>query len=78
MTLNPICLRDKGGFFVNFFNSSNTKHLSCVESFLMTAENFRLSSSLVSSICLKRTKARMMAMAAEMKDGLREIGVICG
>ena len=62
--LNPICLPDEGGSSVSFFNSSNTtlKYLSCVESFLMTAANLRLSSSFVSSICLSLTNARMMAM----------------
>ena len=62
--LNPICLPDESGLFVSFFSSSNTtlKYLSCVESFRITAANLRLSSSFVSNICRKCTKARMMAM----------------
>jgi hypothetical protein len=70
--LNPICLPDESGFSVSFFNSSNTtlKYLSCVESFLMTAANLRLSSSFVSSICRSRTKARMIAILTSIACSL--------
>src|SRR5690349_20571670 len=62
--LNPIFLPDELDFSVTFFTSSNTilKYLSWVESFSMTAANLRLSSSFVSSICLRRTYARIIAM----------------
>lgn len=81
--MNPICLPEELGFCVSFLNSSNTtlKYWSCVESFLITAANLRFSSSFVSSICLGRTKARMIAMltsiACSLFNTLESIATPC-
>ena len=70
--LNPICLRDGVGCSVSLLSSSNTtlKYLSCVESFRITAANFRFSSSFDSNIWRSFTNARMMVMLTSIARSL--------
>jgi hypothetical protein len=78
--LNPIGLRDGSGCSLSFLSSSNTtlKYLSCVESFRITAANFRTNTNQGKAAHNREdSESNCELVVYDTSNSLRSLGALC-